>query len=131
MPTSTESWVSASRTISGFFNNSQPQRRGISRDYILPEPALFANHQSESSRQAFFKLYLKVREVLLYNIATRGPLACLRSPQDWCRMLGLELFGQNKTDGWELRQRKKLRTDLQMAASVTSGADTSIVSAML
>lgn len=76
MPTSTYSWLSASQTIGRTFNNLQPQRRGVSRDYVLPEPALFANHSSESSCQAFFKLYLKVREVLLYNIATRGPLAC-------------------------------------------------------
>lgn len=125
MPTSIYSWVSASRTVSGFFTKPYPQRRGVSRDYVLPEPALFANHSSESTRQAFFKMYLKVREVLLYNIVTRGPLACLRSPQEWRRMLGLEVFGQSDKDGWESRQRKKLRADLQSAAS--SGPDVSMV----
>lgn len=129
MPTSIHSWVTASCTIGKFFNNSQPQHRGVSRDYVLPEPALFANHMVESSHQAFLKMYLKVHEVLLYNIAACGPLACLRSPKDWHRMLGLELFGQKDTDGWESHKWKKLRADLQSAASSSSGSDVSIVSA--
>lgn len=42
-------------------------------------------------------------------------------------MLGLEIFDKNDKDGWESRQRKKLRANLQSVAS--SGPDVSMVSA--
>ncbi|KAE9387636.1 hypothetical protein BT96DRAFT_1004920 [Gymnopus androsaceus JB14] len=84
MPTSIHSWVSTS----------------VSHDYILPEPALFANHKVESSRQAFFKTYLKDA--------------------------GLELFGQKDTGSLESNKQKRLRADLQSAASASSGPDTSM-----
>ncbi|KAE9389076.1 hypothetical protein BT96DRAFT_1003610 [Gymnopus androsaceus JB14] len=126
MPTSIHSWVSASKMIGQFFNNSQPQHQGVPHDYILPEPALFANHKVESSHQAFFKMYLKVHEVLLYDIATCGVIACLRSPKDWRRMLGLELFGQKDTGSLESNKQKRLHANLQSAASASSGPNISM-----
>lgn len=77
-----------------------------------------------------YKTYLKVREVLHYDILTRGAHNCLRSPPDWRRMMGLELFGQKSKSDNETREsrlRKKLRVDLQNVAS--SAPALSIVSA--
>lgn len=127
MPVEIESWVTASKTIGKTFDNNQPERPGVSRKYVLPEPSLFAGHSDEGARQAMLKTFLKVREVLFYDISTRGTLNCLKSPQDWRRMMGLELHGQKSgKETRESRMRKKLRVDLQNAAS--SGPDISMVS---
>lgn len=82
MPNAIEPWTTASRTIGETFDNNQVERPGVSRNYVLPEPYLFAGHSDEGARQAMLKTYLKVREVLFYDILTRGAHNCLRSPPD-------------------------------------------------
>lgn len=118
MPVELEAWATASRTIGGIFDNNQPERPGVPHKYILPESSLFACHSNEGARQAMLKTFLKVRDVLYYDIFTRGTIHCLRYPVDWHRMMGLELHGQKSDkDTHESRLRKKLCVDLQMAAS--------------
>lgn len=118
MPIELESWTTASRMIGQTFDNNQPERPGVSRNYVLPEPYLFAGHPDPGARQAMVKTYLKVREVLLYDVLTRGAHNCLKSPADWRRMMGLELHGQKSDkETRESRLRKKLRVDLQNVAA--------------
>lgn len=118
MPSSLLQWVLASETIGQTFNNNQPECQGISCHYVLPEPALFANYSNEESRQVFIKTYLKLCELLLYEIKTCGSLACLKSPQEWQRMMGLELFLENNTESREAKKRNKTSAALQEAASI-------------
>lgn len=125
MPVELQPWITASRMIGETFDNKQPERPGVPRKYVLPEPSLFAGHSNEGARQAMLKTFLKVREVLYYDIFTRGAMSCLKYPAEWRRMMGLELHGQKSDkDTHESRLRKKLRMDLQMAAS----SDPSMVS---
>lgn len=119
MPQSFFSWVEASKRVGKCFDKNQKSRPGVSRDYILPDPALFLNHQNKYSRQSFFKTYLKRCDMLLYIIDSLDPLLCLRSPATWHRVLGLELHGQ-KSDSREGQLRCQIRNDLNKVVSKSS-----------
>lgn len=116
MPQSLCPWTTASEDVGRTFNGSQKSRPGAPRGYVLPEPALIANHKDESSRQSYLKTYLKLRDILVYCLMTFGPIPCLKSPSDWRSMLALELHGV-KQDGRQAQMRNKIRDDIAMAAS--------------
>ncbi|KAF9069384.1 hypothetical protein BDP27DRAFT_1520119 [Rhodocollybia butyracea] len=86
-------WVEAAVAVSHKFTLEEQPRRGVNRGYVLPEPAVFANHKSEVSRQRYFLTYLKVCEVFIAAIDLLGPIVCQRPPKDWRRLLSLELHG--------------------------------------
>lgn len=116
MPDSLGPWVLASKSVGQQFDMNQRARPGVPRGYVLPEPALFANHKHESSRQSYLKTYLKLRDVLMYSITSLGALASMKSPSDWRSMLALELHG-TKEDGKQAQFRRKIRDDLAAVAS--------------
>lgn len=113
MPLSIEPWAHASRSVGEDFDSNQQPRRNVSRGYALPEPALFANHRDDGSRQAYFAMWLKVRLVIMYRIRRHGTLACLRHPNDWRKILGFELHGRKKADSKAAEIRQQFIVDMQ------------------
>ncbi|KAE9403718.1 hypothetical protein BT96DRAFT_936159 [Gymnopus androsaceus JB14] len=112
MPMSIEAWSDACYTFSHDFDQQQGPRPNVSCNYVLPEPALFANHSQDDSRQAYFAMYLKLRLVIMYRIRSKGMLECLRSAGDWRKILGLELHGTKK-DSQAGKIRGKFIADMQ------------------
>lgn len=111
MPRSIRAWVQASRLVGGDFNQDQPAREGVNRGYVLPEPALFANHKDEKARYCYLGTYLKLRDVLLYHIKKHGALTVLRPPSEWRTLLGLELHGK-RTDSKTAETRRGVMKEL-------------------
>lgn len=75
------------------FDHQRHPAKDIPSGYVLPEPAVFANHQDDEARQMYMKTYLKLREVTMYQIANTGVFRSLRRPAEWRALLGLELHG--------------------------------------
>lgn len=119
LPNSILDWVAASEHVGKGFNQNQKARSGVPRGYFLPEPALFANHSSDVSRQAYFSTYLKVREIILYRLRTLGASTCLKSSGEWRKLLGLELHGL-KIDTKCASTRQKLVNELQQGLEMSN-----------
>ncbi|KAJ3898183.1 hypothetical protein F5879DRAFT_995056 [Lentinula edodes] len=119
LPNSIPDWVVASEHVGKGFNQNQKARSGVPRGYFLPEPALFANHSSDMSRQAYFSTYLKVREIILYRLRTLGASTCLKSSGEWRKLLGLELHGL-KIDTKCASTRQKLVNELQQGLEMSN-----------
>lgn len=109
MPKSIRAWVQASRAVGEDFDQDQSAREGVNRGYVLPEPALFANHQDEKARQSYLRTFLKLRDILLYQIQKHGAFAVLRSPSEWRTLLGLELHGKRTDSKTALARRNVLK----------------------
>lgn len=113
MPKSIRAWVQASNFVGEDFDQDQPAREGVNRGYVLPEPALFANHKDEKARQTYFGTFLKLRDILLYQTRKHGALAVLKSPSEWRTLLGLELHGKRTDSKTAMSRRNALK---EMAA---------------
>lgn len=109
MPQSIRAWAQAARAVGEDFNQDQPAREGVNRGYVLPEPALFANHQDDKACQCYLGTYLKLRDILLYQLKKHGSLAVLRSPAEWRMLLGLELHGKRSDTKTAASRRNALK----------------------
>lgn len=107
------------------FDHNRHPTAGIA-GYVLPDPALFAGNEDNGARQAYLKTYLKLREVLLYRISNMGTLNCLKSTNDWRRLIGLELHG-TRTDSRAAGKRAELIADLQRSLVANSVVCTAFV----
>lgn len=115
MPYLSSNWKDASKNVSKKFDLDMQPRKGVNRGYILPEPALFASHESEVSRRFYFRTYLKLRPILLYAIKILGPLICQKKPEQWRTYLGLELHGA-KSDTRAAKAKVDVCNDLNKIA---------------
>jgi hypothetical protein len=97
MPHAFPKWVEAALSLSHHFKVNEQPWAGVNCRYMLPEPAVFANHQNEVSCVQYFLTYLKVRWVFIAPIDLLGPIVCQRSAKDWHRLLSLELHGSLQT----------------------------------
>ncbi|KAF9067760.1 hypothetical protein BDP27DRAFT_1422617 [Rhodocollybia butyracea] len=87
------------------------------RGYVLPEPAVFVNHQNEVSRAQYFLTYLKVRRAFIAAINLLGPIVCQRLAKDWHRLLSLELHGLLQTNTHEGTARLRLCNEINEVAA--------------
>jgi hypothetical protein len=117
MPHAFPRWVEAAMSVSHKFKPDEQPRSGVNRGYVLPEPAVFANHQNEVSRQQYFLTYLKVREVFIAAIDLLGPVVCQCSPKDWRRLLSLELHGSLDSETHEAKAKLQLCTEMNEVAA--------------
>lgn len=78
MPHAFPKWVEAALSLSHHFKVNEQPRPGVNCGYVLPEPAVFANHQNEVSHAQYFLTYLKVRRVFIAAINLLGPIVCQR-----------------------------------------------------
>ncbi|KAJ3831956.1 hypothetical protein F5878DRAFT_667016, partial [Lentinula raphanica] len=118
LPPGIPTWARASSDIGKIFDHDQPPREGISRGYPLPDPVMLAN-LSESTRQGFLSMYLKLRKQLHYRIRKVGVTASFMSNEDWRKVLGLEYL-RSKEGTQAAKARQAL---VNMLASLTSMND--------
>lgn len=127
MPHSLPVWSDASSRVGLTFDHSQKSRHGVPRGYFLPDPALFAHHQDPNSCQSYLHTYLKLHDILFYQLTTCGAAAYMLNPPDWRRLLSLELHG-TKTESHEALQRKKLCDQINESAVQMGGSFVSNIS---
>lgn len=131
MPHAFPQWIKAAESASAKFKLSEYPRTGVNRGYVLPEPAVFANHKNETSRQQYFLTYLKVREVFIAAISLLGPVVCQRSPKDWRRLVSLELHGLLNTETNEATAKLELCQEMNKVAARMGSSFVSIFSNVL
>lgn len=126
MPHAFPRWLKAAETVSHEFKQDELPRRGVNRGYVLPEAAVFANHENEVSRQKYFLTYLKIHRVFIAAIDLLGPIACQRSAKDWRRLVSLELHGSLNSETHESAAKLELCREMnevatRMGSSFVSG----------
>ncbi|KAF9059643.1 hypothetical protein BDP27DRAFT_1371270 [Rhodocollybia butyracea] len=117
MPHAFPQWIKAAESASAKFKLSEYPCTGVNRGYVLPEPAVFANHENETSCQQYFLTYLKVREVFIAAISLLGPVVCQRSPKDWRRLVSLELHGSLNTETNKATAKLELCQEMNKVAA--------------
>ncbi|KAF9038395.1 hypothetical protein BDP27DRAFT_1435480 [Rhodocollybia butyracea] len=117
MPHAFPKWVEAALSLLHHFKVDEQPQPGVNCGYVLPEPAVFANHQNEVSRAQYFLTYLKVHRVFIAAINLLGPIVCQRSAKDWRRLLLLELHGSLHTNTHEGTARLRLCNEMNEVAA--------------
>ncbi|KAF9069383.1 hypothetical protein BDP27DRAFT_1421018 [Rhodocollybia butyracea] len=117
MPHAFLRWLKAAETVSHEFKQDELPRRGVNRGYVLPEAAVFANHENEVSQQKYFLTYLKIRRVFIAAIDLLGPIACQRSAKDWRRLVSLELHGSLNSETHESAGKLELCREMNEVAA--------------
>ncbi|KAF9023048.1 hypothetical protein BDP27DRAFT_1438654 [Rhodocollybia butyracea] len=117
MPHAFPRWLKAAETVSHEFKQDELPRCGVNRGYVLPEAAVFANHENEVSWQKYFLTYLKIRRVFIAAIDLLGPIACQRSAKDWRRLVSLELHGSLNSETHESAAKLELCQEMNKVAA--------------